>query len=158
MSQSVIRAAEIMKENVVTVRAGTTLREAALLLEEERIHGVPVVDVGKNIIGVLSGTDLASVLTAEVDPRSPSGRNEVDFSEAEAPPMVDFDPDETVENVMTTRVVHSVPDATAGALARLMLREKVHRVLITEGKTLRGIVSATDLLGCVSKYESALER
>ncbi|MFG0317515.1 MAG: CBS domain-containing protein [Planctomycetota bacterium JB042] len=146
-----------MNEKVVTVRAGTTLREAARLLEEERVHGVPVLDAAKNVVGVLSGTDLAGALTAEVDPRAPRPEGSVDWLEAEAAPLVDADPDETVENVMTTRIVHAAPDATVGAIARLMGREKVHRVLITEGKTLRGIVSATDLLDCLVKYEKALE-
>ncbi len=157
MSNRIIHARDVMNENVVTVRAGTTLREAARILEEERVHGVPVLDAAKNIVGVLSGTDLAGALTAEVDPRAPRPSDSVDWMEAEAAPLVDADPDETVENVMTTRVVHAAPDATVGAVARLMSREKVHRVLITEGKTLRGIVSATDLLDCLAKYEKALE-
>lgn len=156
MSTPILRAKDVMSTEVVTVRAGTTLREAARILEEEQVHGVPVLDAAKNILGVLSGTDLANALTEEVDPRAPRPPRGVDWGDVGSSPLVDADPDETVENVMTTRVVHAAPDATVGALAKLMAREKVHRVLITEGKALRGIVSATDLLGCLVQYEAAL--
>jgi CBS domain-containing protein len=55
----------------------------------------------------------------------------------------------TVEEVMTP-VVHSVtPETSVDAVARLMTRRHIHRVIVREGRKAVGIISALDILRVV---------
>ena len=59
----------IMTQNPLTVFKEQDIKEAAKLLYENRIHGLPVVDHKKNIIGIISPTDILKVLsTKKKDP------------------------------------------------------------------------------------------
>ena len=59
----------IMTQNPLTVFKDQDIKEAAKLLYENRIHGLPVVDHKKNIIGIISPTDILKVLsTKKKDP------------------------------------------------------------------------------------------
>ena len=49
---------EIMTRDVITVRPETAIRELAELLVEKRISGVPVVDDGGTLRGIVSEGDL----------------------------------------------------------------------------------------------------
>jgi CBS domain-containing protein len=52
----------------------------------------------------------------------------------------------TVGEVMTRKVVTVQPDASVAEAARRMLDRKLHRLLVVDGDTLVGIVSAFDIL------------
>ena len=59
----------IMTQNPLTVFKDQDIKEAAKLFYENRIHGLPVVDHKKNIIGIISPTDILKVLsTKKKDP------------------------------------------------------------------------------------------
>lgn len=155
-------AQDLMKRELVTVAPSATLTELAVLFEEAGVHGVPVVDSAGRPIGVISRSDLVGAITEEVDPYQPTQHyyaiadDEVDFETAEPIPNVRIDAEKTVGDVMSTRLVTAKPSATAGELARLMVRRSVQRVLITAGRALVGIVSASDVLKIVSDYERRL--
>ena len=53
-----MRAADVMTREVLTVDADKGVREAAALLSERGISGVPVVDEDKHVIGIVSEGDL----------------------------------------------------------------------------------------------------
>jgi CBS domain-containing protein len=50
--------ADVMTHNPVTVNPQTALKEAIKLLAENKISGLPVVDEGGKLVGVISETDL----------------------------------------------------------------------------------------------------
>src|SRR4029078_4280226 len=52
-----MQARQIMTSPVLTVRADTTVREAATLLLENRITAAPVLDAGGELIGIVSEGD-----------------------------------------------------------------------------------------------------
>ncbi len=51
-------AAQIMSTPVVTVGPDTTIQEAARLLEEQHVSGLPVVDANRQLLGMLTEFDL----------------------------------------------------------------------------------------------------
>jgi CBS domain-containing protein len=53
-----LTAADLMTRDVITISPEGTLREAAELLVEKRISGVPVVEPDGTVAGILSETDL----------------------------------------------------------------------------------------------------
>jgi len=52
----------IMSDNVHMVDKDQSVKEAAKLLYENRIHGLPVVNKRKNIVGIISPTDILKVI------------------------------------------------------------------------------------------------
>ena len=52
-----MKVKDLMTTDVLTVRTATTLKEAAALLAEHRISGLPVVD-GGHVVGVVSEGDI----------------------------------------------------------------------------------------------------
>ncbi|MFH0946612.1 MAG: CBS domain-containing protein [Planctomycetota bacterium] len=157
------KAADLMQKDVITASPGMSLRDLALLMEEEGIHGLPVVDSAGYPIGVVSRSDLVSSITSETDQLTPNRQyyavadEEIDLDEGYSPPDLSVDGDKTVGDIMSTHIVKAGINATAGELGALMSRERVHRVLITEGPRLVGIVSSTDVLKCLADYEKILK-
>lgn len=56
---------DIMRKDVVTVSPDTTARQLAKLLADEEVTGVPVVDAGDTLVGVVSSTDLVRLVAEE---------------------------------------------------------------------------------------------
>jgi len=57
----------IMSTKPYTVMKDENLSTAAKLLYEHRIHGLPVIDKRKNLVGIVSPTDILKALTNEYD-------------------------------------------------------------------------------------------
>ena len=53
-----MRVKDLMTRDVVTVRTDTPLKEAAALLTQRRISGLPVVGDDRHVLGVLSEGDI----------------------------------------------------------------------------------------------------
>lgn len=158
-------AADLMEQKVITIRSSASLRELALLFEEEGIHGVPVVDAADNPIGVVSRYDLVTAMTEDAEPIEPTRRYyAIDEEELDAEDLssagaraAESGAERTVADIMSTEIVSARPGSTVGQVAKLMARERVHRVLILDGKKLVGIVSSSDVLQCMADYEKRLE-
>lgn len=122
-------ASDFMKRELITVDPETKLEQLAELLDDEEIHGVPVVNRNGFPLGVVSMTDINRSLSE--------------------------DPGASVRarDIMSDRLVTATENTSAGALAALMLKEKVHRVLITRDRELVGMVSSTDLLKLIVEQE-----
>ncbi len=62
-----IRVYEVMTENPITVLPDTSLREAALLMIENKIGGLPVVDEDNIVVGIITESDLFEALVYQLD-------------------------------------------------------------------------------------------
>lgn len=121
-----LRVRDIMSNQVQTLSTGTTVAEAAKLLTERRVSGVPVLDGGR-IVGVVSKSDL-------VDPKS-------GLSEGGS---------RRVEEVMTHLTLTVRPDDTVMLAVRRMLDAGIHRIVVVDASgKLCGILSPTDVLRVV---------
>ncbi len=58
---------EIMTEQPISITPTTTLREAALLMLDNKIGGLPVVDTENNVVGVITESDLFEALICYLD-------------------------------------------------------------------------------------------
>lgn len=52
------RLAEVMTPRVISATPTTDIREIARVMLDERIHAVPILDHHRNLVGILSATDL----------------------------------------------------------------------------------------------------
>lgn len=78
-----VKVGEIMQREVVTVRQGSALSDAARLMTEQHISGLPVTDVEDKVIGILTETDFLSAL--DVQGRRHSGPVRDHYSQAPQP-------------------------------------------------------------------------
>lgn len=152
-----LKAADIMQTNVITVTEDAPLSEVETLLSENRITGMPVTDEAGDLVGVISVTDLIERYTEDSDARPRRGRGFYDVSTygLEEEDLETFEvpkeSEETAGSLMTAEVLTVPAEMTLRLVAKEMVKHKVHRLLVSEGKKTIGIISTMDLLRAASK-------
>ena len=136
----------VMQSRIVTLRPDMSARDAERILAEHRLTGAPVVDDDQRVLGVVSQSDLV-----RLDARPPStATTGAFFSDVGAYDDLGRLPaDESMvrlETLMSRKVLAVTPEDPLTRAARLMRQHGVHRLLVIEDGTLRGIVSSLDLL------------
>jgi CBS domain-containing protein len=136
------RVSDMMTPSVVTADRFTPYQEIDRLLTERRISGVPVLEEGRIVVGVVSEADL---LAAEDETARQSrlssalGRRRL----LRRKPHVSL----TAETLMTAPAITIAPDAAIPAAVRLMNTHHVRRLpVVNDDGELLGIVSRRDLL------------
>jgi CBS domain-containing protein len=134
------RVGDVMTTSVVTVDRPTTYKEVARLLAEHRISGMPVLKMGREVVGVVSEADLLDVQASAARRLRSAARRPWWPRGSKRPPL-------TAGELMTSPAVTIDPHATVPAAARLMSTHRVRRLPVTsEQGRLVGIVSRRDLL------------
>lgn len=155
-------AADLMRKNVISIHPDATVSDLAQLLDDEGIHGVPVVDSAGDPIGVVSRSDIVRSLSEGEPAQRPRehyyavGDDEIDWSDEGSTLPESIDVGTKVSEIMSAKLITTKATATAGELARSMLRNDVRRLLVLDGRRLVGIVSSTDLLRALVAYEKLL--
>jgi CBS domain-containing protein len=145
-----MRVREIMTETVIAVRPEASLKEAARLLAEKGISGLPVVADG-TLLGVLSDGD---VLFKERGPLGLSGvLRLLDQYGIDGELKLEA---RTVADAMTLPAVTIEPDRSVSAAAALMLEQRVHRLPVVEDGALVGIVTRGDLVRAFARGDDAV--
>lgn len=62
-----VTVAEVMAEQPISITPETSLREAAMLMIENKIGGLPVVDTMGEVVGIITESDLFEVLVQQLD-------------------------------------------------------------------------------------------
>jgi len=57
----------VMSNNPIIINQDQNLKDAARLLYEKRIHGLPVIDQRKNLVGIISPVDILKVIPDKFD-------------------------------------------------------------------------------------------
>jgi CBS domain-containing protein len=149
-----MRIKDVMTHEVVTVQPGASLHEAARLLVEKRISGLPVVDSAGRLLGVLSEAD---VLVRD-GARSGGGPLEWLLDPADIADRLRLAA-HVVGEAMTLPAITIEASRPAAAAAELMIEHRINRLPVVEGGTLVGIVTRGDLVRALvrSDEEIALE-
>ena len=143
-------AADIMSKDVLCVEKSADLRDLAKLFLAQKITGAPVIDGRGDLCGVISQTDLLFYQLSRDDelavPSDFYSNVKVEGRALTTGFQIEDVNTATVEEVMTP-VVHSVtPQTSVDAVARMMTRRHIHRVIVREGRKAVGIISALDIL------------
>jgi CBS domain-containing protein len=134
------RVGDVMTSSVVTVDRLTPYKEIARLLAEHRISGLPVLKMGRQVVGVVTEADL---LAAEVA----TARRLRSLTSRSLLPRRQQHPALTAAELMTAPAITIGSAATVPAAARLMDDRHVRRLpVVDDDGKLVGVVSRRDLL------------
>jgi CBS domain-containing protein len=124
-------AGQIMRREVVTVRAADRVADAWRVLREHRIRQAPVLDAGDRLVGIVGERDLLTTINVD-------GGQVFDMH------------GRAVAEVMTSPVVAAAPVTDIRRIARAMLDHDVDGVpILDEAQNLIGFVSRSDILRAV---------
>jgi CBS domain-containing protein len=129
-----MRVRELMQTKVKTVHPDDAVNDAVVTLTDAHVSALPVVDESGHMIGVISSTD---ILTSEAEARDAVER------EALFEQMM-------VRDIMTPRPLTVSSEADVREAAQQMLYAEVHRLFVTSGNQLVGVISTTDIVRAVA--------
>jgi CBS domain-containing protein len=147
-----MNAADIMVKSVATVGPETSVREVASLMLERRISGVPVVDVERRVLGIVSEGDLIRRPEIETD-RAPSGWVGFFLSDEESARDFVKSHGRKAREVMSQPVIGVGPDTPLAEIVRLMQRHGVKRLVVLREGKLAGLVTRADLLRAMLAHQ-----
>ncbi len=146
-----IRARDVMTRKLVTIEPEATVRDLIAVLTRKRISGLPVVDGSGRPVGVVSRTDVLVALDSGFpgeDERTKPGEMRARIEDVLGQP---------VRALMRERIVAVDEEDLLPSVAQKMLGERIHRVLVTAGGKLVGIVSTFDLASALATMLTGLE-
>ena len=147
-----MRAHHIMTRKVTTVKADTPILDAANLMLQQHISGLPVVDETGKLIGMVSEGDF--IRRSEIGTRRLRIRW-LDFLMGSGKVAVNFvhERGRKVGEIMTQDdLCTATEDMPLEELVRLMERHNVKRLPVMRGDRLVGIVTRSDLLRAVASF------
>ena len=116
------KAKDIMSRNLITVKKNTSVFEAIQTLVEHQITGLPVVESGWVLEGIVTEKDFLRLI------------NEATADE------------KTVAQVMTTQVISFQEEDSVEDICTSLIKNNFRRVPILKGNKLVGIISRRDVI------------
>ncbi len=146
-----MKAADVMARAVVTVHPGARIIDAIRLMLDQRISGLPVIDSGGELVGILTEGDLLRRAETGTEKRRPRwleflrgpGKQADDYVHAHG---------RRVGEIMTRQVATVSEGTSLEEVVGLMERKRVRRVPVVADGRLAGIVSRADLLRALFKF------
>jgi CBS domain-containing protein/ribosomal protein S27AE len=111
-----MKAREIMTREVIVIIDDASVEDAARLLARNRISGLPVVNDGGSLVGLVTEHDLIAK----------QGR--------------------TVADIMTRGVISVSADTEVEQVQHLLTNQRIRRVPVVDGGKVVGVVSRSDLV------------
>ena len=144
-----MRAHQIMTRPVFTVLPEATILEAANLMLQRHISGLPVVDATGKLVGIVSEGDF--IRRSEIGTQRKRSRL-LNFILGPGQAAIDFvhEHGRRIAEIMTPDPVTVSEDTPLEAIVALMEKNKLKRLPVMRGEKLVGIVSRANLLQAVA--------
>jgi CBS domain-containing protein len=144
-----MRAHQIMTRQVITIAVDAPIVDAANIMLDKHISGLPVVDEAGKLVGIVSQGDF--IRRAEIGTQRKRGRW-LKFLVGPGRAASDFvrERGRKVGEIMTPDPCTVTEDATLEDIVELMERNHVKRLPVLRGDKLAGIVTRTNLLQAVA--------
>lgn len=150
-----ITAQDIMSTDPIVVRPDTEIPEAAELLLEKNINGIPVVNEKNELVGIICQSDLVAMqrkiplpslftLLDSLLPLSSSSKMEKEIRKIAAA---------RVEDAMTPNPKSVARETPLEELAEIMVHQKYHTLPVVENDKLVGVVGKADVLKTLMKQK-----
>jgi CBS domain-containing protein len=143
-----LKVKDIMTREIITVSPETEIVNAAKILLEKRINGLPVIDAFGRLVGVLCQSDLVA---QQMSIPIPSVFTLLDgYIPLTIIKRIDKEVEKiaalTVKQAMTPNPVTVGPEIDIEDVAKLMVDKKYHTLPVMEGDKVVGIVGKKDVL------------
>jgi CBS domain-containing protein len=138
-----MRAADVMTPDPVCVSPDASITDAVRLMLERKFSGLPVVDAGGSVVGIVTEGDLLR--------RTETGTQRkrtrwIEFLMGPRRLASEYTSGRKVGDVMTAQVRTVTEDAPLEEIVHLMERHQINRVLVVRDGKLVGIVTRANLL------------
>ena len=148
-------AREIMTGNVIVVKDDTSVNNLIRIFVEKGISCAPVVSKDNRLVGIVTKTDILGFFM-DIDLHVSDKEAFHDFMDfySEHKDMEKLmDKELNVESIMTPDPITAGEEITVESLARTMIDNNIHRLIITKDTEITGIVSTLDILYHVAGKE-----
>lgn len=118
-----IKARDLMETRIVAVTRQYKARDLSILIQSGKFSGVPVIDSGNHLVGVVTEFDVLKALLAKQD-------------------LLTL----TAEDIMSTSPITVEETDTAEHIVKQMVDHQIIRIPVVREGRLVGVISRTDLL------------
>lgn len=152
-----MQAKDIMTREVTTVPPSASVREAAKLMTDKRLSGLPVVTSDGRPVGMLTSSDLLHRVETGTERRQSwlssffADPDEMARQYAKAHGL-------KTHEVMSRHVISVRDDAGLNEVAEVLDRNRLKRVPVVRDGTLVGIISRSDLVRVLSQASTGQPR
>lgn len=129
---------EWMTSNPITVHPETSFFDAFLLMQEKKIHRLPVVDKNGSLVGIVTENDF---LCAAPSPSGAMSGVELNYLLGHLP----------VSKIMTSPVITIREDSPIEQAAAILHAKKIGGLPVMQGNHLVGIITVTDLMRMIKQ-------
>ena len=152
-----MRVHELMTENVLTIGPEAPLKDVARILVDNGISGLPVCDIERHVLGVISEGD---ILYKEHDPTEGHVGGPLGW-------IIDGAPNYTggikakavtAATAMTSPAITIAPYESVSQAARIMCERRVNRLPVVQDDKLLGIVTRADLVRAFTRTDEQVEQ
>jgi CBS domain-containing protein len=147
------QAKDIMTQEVVTVQETTPISEVARTLAEKDISGVPVLNPGREVVGIVCESDLIDQTKKFHLPTVVNLMGYIVFLESGK--KIEKDLKKMMGliagDIMTSPVKTVSPETSVEEIATLMAENNIHSIPVMEGKSLVGIVGKKDIVRSMAR-------
>jgi len=150
-----MRALDIMTTPVVSTTPDTAIHEAARLLADHRISGMPVIDAAGNIVGIISEGDLLHRVETGTDALRRSWWLDFMAGTRELAARYIKEHGHKVRDVMSENVITIDESTTLRDIADTLERHRIKRVPVLQDGRLVGIVSRSNLIRALATFTQA---
>ena len=138
---------DVMTRDIISVLKFESIMHVAKILSEKNISGLPVVDKGNRVIGIITQADILSVIGTK---KEHTFRDLLKHMLGD--PLPECKMGDIVADIMVSPAVTIKPDANIADAAQMMDQKKIRRLAVVDDRnTLIGIISRADILRAVLK-------
>src|SRR5439155_17984592 len=140
-----MKAKDVMTRPVISVEPGTSVQQAAQLMLQRRISGLPVIDKSGRLVGIVTEADF--LRRAEMGTQRKRARwLEFLMGPGRLADEYVHTHGRKVEEVMTTDPATVAENSALGEVVELMEKHRIKRLPVVRGNQVVGIVSRANLL------------
>jgi len=140
-------AKDIMTKNVMAVREDISVGTLLDMFEKFSITAAPVVDIGQKLIGIVTKSDiLGHFMDIEIHANLLKNLRDLIELDDEHKESAAANPNAQISTIMTRDPITAEEDTPLEYIAKIMLEKHIHKIIITKGDSIVGIVSPIDFL------------
>ena len=131
-------AKDIMTKDMVTISQDASLHDAGQLIKEKSINGVPIVDEEKNLLGIITLTDLLNIINVLSKKMDMNQEDHINH-------LRNLFKEKKVKEFMVKKVESLKEDSNLTDIMNLMFNKKIHTIPILNDNKLVGVLGKHDL-------------